>query len=231
MSAVFQHFMDNGAYLFNAARLAPTEEEHCKLYYKFVQPSEGALIVDLGSGIGEVGAWFQKFDPTLHVVNVVNDRELIKHMLGMGRHFVFTSMDETDLPDSYADNVMFNESIGHVSLEAAFKEASRILRTGGVLTIKDFSPVSPATSRLHLDQWGYTIHSPEDFICEATKAGFSVQALIHPPMFTKHWYDIMEKSEVARESAMLHNPDELPICMVMYRFIKGELNGRALDRS
>lgn len=231
MSAVFQHFMDNGAYLFNAARLAPTEEEHCKLYYEFVQPAEGALIVDLGCGVGEVGAWFNKFDPSLRLMNVVNDEMLVGHMKSVGRVCVNRSMDDTGLIGGMADNVMFNESIGHVSLAAAFKEAARLLRSGGVLTIKDFSPVSPATSRLHLDQWGYTIHSPEDFICEAIKAGFSVQALIHPPMFTKHWYDIMEKSEVARESAMLHNPDELPICMVMYRFIKGELNGRALDRS
>lgn len=231
MSAVFQHFMDNGAYLFNAARLAPTEEEHCQLYYEFVQPKQGSLIVDLGCGSGEVGAWFRKFDPSLLVMNVVNDDSLIHKMLELGRECINSSMDATPLPDSVADNVMFNESIGHVSLVAAFREAARLLRTGGVLTIKDFSPVSPATSRLHLDHWGYTIHSPEDFICEAVKAGFSVQALIHPPMFTKHWYDIMDKSEVARESAMLHNPDELPICMVMYRFIKGELNGRALDRS
>jgi hypothetical protein len=84
---------------------------------------------------------------------------------------------------------------------------------------------------LHLDQWGYTIHQTEDFIREAAKVGFSVQALIHPPMFTKHWYDIMDNSDVARESAMRHNPETLPICMVLYRFVKGELNGRALDRS
>jgi SAM-dependent methyltransferase len=231
MSAVFEQFMENGAYLFNAARLAPTEEEHCNIYYEFVGPRPGAVIVDLGCGVGEVGAWFQKFDPTLQVVNVVNDEELIKRMLELDRGCILNSMDETDLPDSYADNVMFNESIGHVPLEAAFKEAARLLRTGGVLTIKDFSPVNPATSRLHLDQWGYTIHQTEDFIREATKVGFSVQALIHPPMFTKHWYDIMDKSEVARESAMRHNPETLPICMVLYRFVKGELNGRSLDRS
>jgi hypothetical protein len=41
----------------------------------------------------------------------------------------------------------------------------------------------------------------------------------------------MEKSDIARESAMRHNPDELPICMVLYRFIKGNLDGRSCDRS
>lgn len=231
LGSVFDHFMENGAYLFNATRLAPTEEEHCKLYYEFVGPASGATIVDLGCGIGEVGAWFKKFDPTLQVVNVVNDENLIAKMLEMDRACLLSSMDETDLPDGIADNVTFNESIGYVTLEAAFKEAARLLRSGGVMTIKDFTIVNPATSRIHLDNWDYTIRQPEDYIREATKAGFSVQALVHPPMFTKHWYDIMDKSEVARESAMRHDPAKLPLCTVLYRFVKGELNGRSLDCS
>lgn len=231
MSAVFQQFMENGAYLFNAARLAPTEEEHCRLYYDFVHPEPNALIVDLGCGSGEVGAWFNKLDPSLRVMNVVNDDTLIKHMRELGRVCLNKSMDDTELPGGAADNVMFNESIGHVRLGAAFKEAARLLKPGGTLTIKDFSINDHSLPWLHLEQWGYTIHRPEDFIREAHHAGFSVQALIHPPMFTKHWHDIMEKSDVAKDSAMLHNPDELPICMVLYRFVKGDLDGRSRDRS
>lgn len=231
MSAVFQQFMENGAYLFNAARLAPTEEEHCRIYYDFVRPESDALIVDLGCGSGEVGAWFNKFDQSLRVINVVNDDSLIKHMRELGRVCINKSMDNTELPGGGADNVMFNESIGHVSLGLAFKEAARLLKPGGTVTVKDFSINDHLLPWLHLDHWGYTIHRTEDFIREARHAGFSVQALSHPPMFTKHWYDIMDKSDIAKESAMRHNPDELPICMVLYRFVKGNLDGRSCDRS
>jgi SAM-dependent methyltransferase len=231
LGSVFDHFMENGAFLFNATRLAPSEQEHCRLYYDFVQPASGAFIVDLGCGVGEVGAWFQHFDPTLSVLNVVNDPALIQQMEFWGRRCMNKSMDSTGLPDGVADNVMFNESIGYVPLEAAFSEASRILRPGGVLTIKDFSIIDPKKKSIHLGDWDYSIRQPEDYIRIASAAGLSIQALLHPPVFTKHWYDIMDKSDVARESAMQHNPAELPLCTVLYRFVKGELNGRSADCS
>lgn len=229
VGSVFDHFMANGANLFNATRLAPTEAEHCKIYYDFVNPNPNALIVDLGCGVGEVGAWFQKFDPSLHVLNVVNNDALIERMVSLKRDCINRSMDDTDLPDGIADNVMFNESIGHVPLMAAFKEAARLLKDGGVLTIKDFSITDPMTAELYLHNWDYTISQPAAFAAAAAQSGFSMQALIHPPMFTKHWFDIIEKSDVAKASAMNHDPSKLPLCTVLYRFIKGELNGRSCD--
>jgi len=229
VSSVFDDFMSNGAFLFNATRLAPTEGEHCRLYYEFVQPKQGALIVDLGSGIGEVGAWFREFDPTLRVVNIVNDESLILHMIENGRECIRCSMDDTPIPAGVADNVMFNESIGHVSLKAAFKEAAKLLKDGGVLTIKDFSITSPIVPDLHLGSWDYSIRQPEMFITEAYSHGFSLQAMVHPPMFTKHWFDIIEKGGAAKRSAMMHDPAKLPLCTVLYRFVKGSLDGRSRD--
>jgi SAM-dependent methyltransferase len=231
LGSVFDHFMENGAFLFNATRLASSEQEHCRLYYDFVQPASGSFIVDLGCGVGEVGAWFQHFNPTLSVLNVVNDPALIRQMKFWGRRCLNKSMDATDLPDAVADIVMFNESIGYVPLDAAFKEAARILCSGGVLAIKDFSITDPKKKTIHLADWDYSIRQPEDFIRAATEAGFSVQAMLHPPMFTKHWYDIMDKSEVARVSAMQHDPSKLPLCTALYRFVKGELDGRSVDCS
>lgn len=231
LDSVFDHFMKNGANIFNATRLAETEEEHCRFYYDFIQPANGSLIIDMGCGSGEVGAWFQKFNPSLYVLNVVNDPMLIRYMKSVDRVCLEESMDQTTIPDGIADNVMFNESIGYIPLEKAFGEAARILRPKGVLTIKDFSNVSPSKGLIHLENWSYTIRQPSAFIQAATDAGFSLKTVIHPPIYTKHWYDIMAKSEVARESAMRHDPSKLPLCTVLYYFVKGDLDGRSCDNS
>jgi len=230
LSAVFDAFLRNGAGLFIATRLAPTEQEHMAQYYSFMQPQPHSVIVDLGCGSGEAGALLQNIDPTLKVINVVNDPALIDYMINAKRICVNASFENTPLPDACADYVMFNESIGYGDLDAVFKEANRLLRDGGVVTIKDFTVINPSESKVFLENWSYTIRQPNEFITAAYKNGFSVQAMIHPVSYTKHWFDIMAQSDEARESALQHDPRNLPLCTVLYRLIKGKLNGCSADQ-
>lgn len=230
LSAVFSAFMENGANMFIATRLAPTEREHVALYYDFMRPKPYSIVVDLGCGSGECGALLQGLDPTLQVVNVVNDPGLIAYMTANKRLCVQASFEKTPLPDRCADNVMFNESIGYGDLDAVFAEANRLLKDGGVVTIKDFTVIDPTESHVFLENWSYTIRQPSEFIAAAYRNGFSVEAMIHPPSYTKHWFEIMAKSEEARESALRHDPKDLPLCTVLYRLVKGKLNGCSADQ-
>jgi SAM-dependent methyltransferase len=229
LNAVFDAFTQNGANMFIATRLAPTEQEHAALYYNFMRPKAYSIIVDLGCGSGECGALLQNIDPTLQVVNVVNDKTLIQYMTNVRRICVQASFEDTPLPTGCADYVMFNESIGYGDLDAVFKEANRLLKDGGVVTIKDFTVIDPTKPHVFLENWSYTIRQPSEFIAAAYRNGFSVEAMIHPPSYTKHWFEIMEKSEKARESALRHDPKNLPLCTVLYRLVKGNLNGRSAD--
>jgi len=229
ISSVFDSFMGSGANMFIATRLAPTEEEHCFVYYNFMRPAVGSTIVDMGSGIGECGAIMQQIDPSLKVINVVNDPHLINKMEALGRFCINESFEHTMLPNNVADVVMFNESIGYSSLGSAFKEASRIIKDDGVMVIKDFTVTEPSNHSIYLENWDYAIRRPNEFIREAANYGFSLNMLVHPPIYIKHWYDIMQNDTVARESALMHNPDNLPLCTSLYRFVKGGLNGRAID--
>ena len=229
LSGVFRAFMANNANLFNATRLAPTEKEHIEIYYRFINPPHNALIVDLGCGSGECGHLLQGIDPSLRIVNVVNNDALINLMEGLGRVCLNASFEATGLESEIADVVMFNESIGYGNIDVAFKEAHRVLKSNGILTIKDFSITDPKSTFSYLHDWGYVIHQPPTYIAAAYNNGFSIDQLIHPPIYTKHWFDIMEKSDVARESALKHDPKKLPLCTALYKFKKGNLSGVSVD--
>jgi ubiquinone/menaquinone biosynthesis C-methylase UbiE len=229
LSSVFKAFMANNCNLFNATRLAPTEKEHVEKYYKFMCPPKNSLIVDLGCGSGEYGHLFQMIDSSLRIINVVNDNALINLMQSLGRVCVNASFEKTGLESETADIVMFNESIGHGDIDALLKEAYRLLKPNGILTIKDFSIITPKSKSIYLDSWGYAIHQPPLYLAAAYHNGFSVEKLEHPPLYTKHWFDIIEKSKEAKKSALLHDPKNLPLCTVLYKFKKGNLNGESVD--
>jgi len=229
LNEVFGAFIDNGSNLFNATRLAPTEQEHIEKYHAFMQPKPYSIIVDMGCGSGAAGALLQGMDPTLNIVNVVNDPALIAYMTSMRRICLNASFEKTPLPNACADYVMFNESIGYGDLDKVFNEANRLLRDGGVVTIKDFTVINPSASNVFLENWNYLIRQPSEFIAAAYRNGFSVEAMLHPPSYTKHWFDIMEKSNEARASALEHDPKDLPLCTVLYRLVKGPLSGSSAD--
>lgn len=230
LESVFDEFMKNGSNMFNATRFASTENEHIKIYYDFMQPKSYDTIVDLGCGIGEYGAKIQMIDPTIRVLNVVNDDHLIGVMSELGRYCINRSYIDTGLPNNIADIVMFNESIGYESLSDSLCEAFRLLKYGGSLFIKDFSVTKDNSEGFFLDEWGYRIHKDGWLISNAENIGFNLKSVVHPPVFIKHWYEIMDNSECVKQSADLHNPDGLPLCTVVYEFKKGGLNGKPVDR-
>lgn len=226
LSAVYHDFMVNGANMFIATRLAPSEQEHAIAYYQFMQPKHSAVIVDMGSGIGEHGEWFRAIDSSLRIINIVNDSSLMDIMKSSGRPCIYASYVETGLPDQCADIVMFNESLGYEPLNQGFREAARILKDGGEVIIKDFSIVDPLMSGFTLDNWEYRINKDDEIIAEAANHGLSIHTLIHPAVYIKHWYDMIEASERIKGSASEHDPDGLPLCTSLFKFKKGKLNGR-----
>lgn len=226
LNNVFHKFVSHGAQMLLGMRLAPTEEQHAYVYLSFMQPKHDAVIVDLGCGIGGCGYYLQQMIPTLQIINVVNEPALIAHMNKAGRECVEASFEKTGLPDGVADNVMFNESLGYGDLDEVFSEAARLLKNDGVLTIKDFSPLNQAEKEVKFEQWGYRSRSPEVVIAAAYRHGFHVDVVYHPDTYTEHWKEIMG-DETSVNEALGTAVDLFPICQTMYRFVKGQLRGRA----
>lgn len=222
---VFRSFLEHGAFLFNATRLAPTEEAHVARYYEFMQPKSDDVVVDLGCGCGAFGRYLKNIDPSLTVINVVNDPALIEIVKANGETGVEADMVATPLPDSCADFVTFNESIGHAEVFSAFEEASRLLKEDGKCVIKDFSPTVKPNAGVNLPNWGYMIRPPSIMIYAAAESGLTLETVQHPTQYMQHWLDIMGSSSAAKESASKHDPAALPLRTVLYKFIKGAVRG------
>jgi len=227
LGPIFSEFLTRGYKLFNAARIAPTEKEHARAYYNFMSPQSNSRIVDMGAGTGQCGVLLQEIDPSLDVLNVVNDPALVRLMKNLQLPCIHASFEDTKLPAACADVVMFNESIGHGDLDKALSEASRVLRAGGELFIKDFTPVDSGKETISFDSWGYKIHRQDLFISTAYKNGFNLVAVKHPKMYTKYWFDIIAENNI--EYVCDYDRHDMPLCVVLYKFVKGGLNGQSFD--
>jgi ubiquinone/menaquinone biosynthesis C-methylase UbiE len=226
LNAVFDEFVKHGSEMFCGMRLAPTELEHCQIYYDFMNPPTGATVVDLGCGIGGCGAYLQKIDPSLEIINVVNEAPLIAEMKRLGRVCINASFENTPLPNNFADVVMFNESIGYGDLGKVLKEASRLLKIGGILTIKDFSPLDPSKEVIGFDEWDYYSHRPDIVLNVAYRNNLSIDKLQQPKIYMDHWDKIMGDNMDAKR-VLGEDTKLLPLSQTLYRFIKGNLSGRS----
>lgn len=163
--------MREGWFLFQAARLALTDDEHCfNLLAKCNIPKETQSLVDMGCGIGELSIHWSKWLPSCRFycvtssgvqANIIQRRSSSIRVLHADFHAV-------PLAASSVDVVLFSESFGYGNSECLLTEAHRILSPGEIILIKDFlcqtDPYCPA--------WSYTFRSP-DFIQSITKAGFT----------------------------------------------------------
>ena len=225
LGPVFSEFLERGNRLLNAALLAPTEKDHVRTYYNFMRPESNSRIVDLGCGTGHYGVMLQEIDPSLEIDNVVNDMALVQWMDDEGIPCFYSSFESTPLPSECADVVMFNEAIGHGDLGKCFDEAFRLLKTNGILTMKDFTTVDLSQEVLSFDSWGYKVYRQDIMISVAYQHGFNLVEVKHPKMYTKEWFEIVEKHLV--EYVSTYDKENMPLCSVLYTVVKGNLNGRS----
>ena len=169
-------------------KLAETDSGHCAALLSMIAPKQGAIIVDMGSGYGAVAAGMHELRPDLKFILVNKDGEqLSRSSVGFRVH---ADMLASGLPDDCCDVVMFNYSIGYIDLDAAFAEASRLLKPRGSVFIWDFT----GKSDLMLEKLNYRARTKQDFIDAA--GDLELQLFSAPEAYTKDFYAIIPEHEV-----------------------------------
>lgn len=189
-------YLTHGITLFQSTLYGSTEEAHVATYCSMVRPTGDLL--DIGCGIGTMGALVQQVCPDVRsVLNVTNCERQLDVMRSLGRRCVNGSFENlSSVPDDSFDFIMFNESIGYGDPVTAIPEAVKKLRAGGRLVIKDFSPLSQGVNPVHLDTWGYTVYPLTRFIDAATEARLVCDWFCRPSCSMERWHKFCRESKM-----------------------------------
>lgn len=217
-----------GLRVFQGAMFDDDEAVHCQTLYHYFGIPQGAFLVDMGCGIGEVCSQFMAIDPTLQCTGISNESVQIDQ-LPDAVHGVLSDFAKTPLSDGCADAVMFNESFGYGDVRALLHEADRLLSPGGLLCIKDYgfdryTPVVAERQRA----WGYTVHDPDALAAYALAQGFEVVRIM-PRLecsFTR-WAEACKGRAEFRRHQHAQDDDNLFAAVYVFRKPMGEAVDRA----
>lgn len=203
-----QYLVDKGDTVLQIHRLRPTQDEHIAALLKFFSPPKSATILDAGCGVGAVSAGMKALRQDLNFILLNNSEAQIKHC-GTEFHRLVADMNKTPLARGSVDAVMMCYSIGHVDLNGALAEFSRVTRVGGMFYLYDLT--TQDTARLEREMF-YTAPSVQELM-EATYAhGFYPVDVLFPETYISHFYDKMKKEDCDRVLA--------GVSPVLFNFVK-----------
>ena len=208
-------YLKHGLNLFQCWLLGNTEAEHVEMFCKLTQPK--GVVIDMGCGIGSMGELMQDYCASIDkVINVTNSEEQIRILELRNLNFVYSDFKHVHLNSEIADFVMFNESFGYGNPEDLMKEAARLLKVGGMLSIKDFSLGSNLTKNRYLSGWDCSIQPISTVIKEAELNNLKLVSFIHPKVSIERWNEFMQKSSMLE----WHGDEASEAQACLYHFIK-----------
>lgn len=203
--------VEAGHSIFQIFKLADNDEAHVARLLDYFDPPKKAHVVDLGCGVGEVARLMNVARPdlTFTLVNC-SPSQLEKCPERYRESAILGSLDDIPLADESADAVMICYALGHAELDKTLKEASRVLRPGGVLFIYDFTAKQSAKI---ISSLGYKAHPVWAVRGVASEHGF--MEFLNCCLGLGHMQDFLK---ICDDSDVLEALDDA--WPVVYRFVK-----------
>ena len=189
-----EEYLAHGIKLFVGQMFGPDERSHMEAYCNIFQPS--GTIIDMGGGIGETGAWIKTFNPSSRTISITNSKVQAEHMRDLGREYLLTDFHETEIPDEFADCVMFNESFGYGDPERLMQEATRVLKVDGYVLIKDFTPIENINKTMELSGWDYFVHPVSKIISSAENANLKLVWAFNKEASSDRYFQFFNSSKM-----------------------------------
>lgn len=180
-----------GVRVFNGALFGDTEAEHIDVLLAILDPSEGAMVIDAGCGIGEMARLMAERRPDLQFL-LVNTSAAQLAMCPPEFDQLQADFDDlAGVPDHCADAVIFSFAICHSAFWlTTLAEARRVLKPGGTVLINDMARLAGSNEEFER-LLGARVWPPEFVEAWAREAGLMLEDAIAPQVRVDRLRDML----------------------------------------
>lgn len=158
-------------------RLADTEHGHADLLLQILDLPEGARVVDLGCGTGELARLCHELRPDVQWVLVNKDLWQLEQCPVWAEQ-VQADMTSTGLEAGGYDAVVVAYALGYVNAAAALEEANRLLKVGGKLVLHELYAEEVTVRDRARQELGYELAGFGEVALWASVVGFDLMVVM-----------------------------------------------------
>lgn len=175
--------VQGGHLVLQAHRFAENDLAHVRRLTLWADIENGARVVDMGSGVGEVARIWNLFQPDIEFVLVnISPLQLALSPPDMARYCC--DMTNVPEPDQAFDAAICCFAIGHVDRFKALREMARLVKPDGIVFVYDMVRVSGDNTLM--ETIGYRVDGREVMEKYADMADLALDLYIEP--MDEGWY-------------------------------------------
>jgi ubiquinone/menaquinone biosynthesis C-methylase UbiE len=192
IDAATRHALAHGVRMLTTHRYGTNDDEHVRAVLQWLDPADGATILDAGCGVGEASRLMSAMRPDLaFVLANVSAFQLSECPTGERFAPLVGDCHELSLADNSVDAVMFLSALCQMNAGVALREARRVTRAGGPLLVVDIARVQPGAEDIEA-AIGTRFPGPEELKDLASAAGWRVDWLESPKADDRHFAEMLE---------------------------------------